>query len=294
MSNSRGHIEMVAAMLLMGTVGYFVIESKMDPHSVVFFRCLFGATFLAIYCSIFGLFKNTGIGKHNIVPLLLSGVFLVCNWMMLFASFESASISTSTAVYHVQPFFFALIWAAAYRDPIPLTKIAWMIIAFIGVAMVSDIHLSSLSSDHLPGILLALSAAILWAISAVFVKQIKDVRPHLITLVQLTIGVFMLLPFTNLTMLNTTSYLQWQHLVTLGFVHTCLVYVFMYSAYQKLSTPTIAVLTFIYPAVAILVDYVFYGKALSVIQFLGVSLIMLSSFGASQNIVLPFLSWKKA
>jgi hypothetical protein len=48
-----GVVKMFAAMLLMGTVGYFVIESKQQAHNVVFFRCLFGVVFLSAYSGYF-------------------------------------------------------------------------------------------------------------------------------------------------------------------------------------------------------------------------------------------------
>ena len=37
-----GRLEMIAAMALSGTIGYFVVESGQSVWNVVFFRCLFG------------------------------------------------------------------------------------------------------------------------------------------------------------------------------------------------------------------------------------------------------------
>jgi drug/metabolite transporter (DMT)-like permease len=291
----RGILEMVAAMFLMGTVGYFVVEAKQEAHNVVFFRCLFGTIFLTMYCLFTGLFKNTGLNRKKLFMIVLSGVFLVCNWIMLFASFKSASISTSTVIYHVQPFFFVIIWAAVLRESVPKDKIIWMVVAFIGVTLVANVDQGSFSfsSAYLKGILLALSAAVFWATSAVIVKQLKGVRPHLVALTQLAIGTCILLPFANMENMSSATNVQWGYLVILGGVHSCLTYILMYSAYQKLSTPVIAVLTFLYPVVAILVDFIFYHKSLSPLQFVGVFLIMFSSFAVNQNIPLILRKWIK-
>lgn len=295
MSNSvekRGVIELFSAMLMMGTVGLFVIESGQTSYNVVFYRCLLGVIFLVAYCLYSRKLKWTNLTFKNFIIIVLSGVFLVFNWVMLFASFKTASISTSTTIYHIQPFFFVLIWAAIFRERISLNKIAWMGLAFIGVVLVSNININdfSLSSSYIIGVLLALSAAVFWAISAVIVKFLTGVSPYIITLVQLCVGVVVLLPFSDLSGMAEISITQWSYLFTLGAVHTCLTYILMYSSYQKLTAPVIAVMTFIYPAVAILVDYTFYQQALSTVQILGVLMIMFSSYAVNQNF--SFLSVK--
>ena len=106
MSNSvekRGVIELFSAMLMMGTVGLFVIESGQTSYNVVFYRCLLGVIFLVAYCLYSRKLKWTNLTFKNFIIIVLSGVFLVFNWVMLFASFKTASISTSTTIYHIQP-----------------------------------------------------------------------------------------------------------------------------------------------------------------------------------------------
>jgi drug/metabolite transporter (DMT)-like permease len=289
-SSSYGTLEMITAMILMGTVGYFVVEADQDAHNIVFFRCLFGGVFLALYGIVIGIFKNTELTTKKVFLIVLSGIFLILNWIMLFESFKSASISTSTVVYHTQPFFFVLIGTFILRETISLDKVLWMVLAFIGVFLVANISIkdASLTSIYVVGLLLAILAAIFWAISAMIVKQIKGVKPHLIILIQLIIGALILFPFINTEDISSVTNVQWSYLAILGGVHTCLVYVLMYSSYSKLSTPVIAVLTFIYPTIAILVDFVFYNMYFSILQFVGVFLIMFSSYAVNQNIKFMF------
>lgn len=101
--------------------------------------------------------------------------------MLLFASFKTASISTSTVIYHTQPFFFVLIGATVFREAVSLHKVAWIVLAFVGVVFVADLEPDSLSlaPDQLLGVAFALAAAVLWAVSAMIVKQLKMLKPHL-------------------------------------------------------------------------------------------------------------------
>ena len=282
-----GHLEMVAAMIMMGTVGIFVVESGQTVQNAVFFRCAFGAFFLALYCHARGFFRDANLSFEMLALVALSGVFLVSNWMLLFASFSFASISISTVIYHTQPFFFVLISAAVFREKISPTKLPLLLTAFTGVALVSLVDpgaMSTISPDQLRGALFALAAAILWAVSAIIVKKINGVRPHLIALIQVIVGILVLYPFVSpeLAAINATP-AQWGCLATLGAVHTCLTYILMYSSYKKLSTLAIAVLTFIYPAVAIVADFMLYDFTLTALQWLGVFLILVSSFAVGRN-----------
>ena len=65
-------------------------------------------------------------------------------------------------------------------------------------------------------------------------------------------------------------------------------YILMYSAIQKLPTTSTAALSFIYPAVAILLDLLVYGHRMDMAQIAGVALIFLAAAGVSLN-----WSWRR-
>ncbi|MBB5720603.1 drug/metabolite transporter (DMT)-like permease [Loktanella ponticola] len=285
---TRGTLEMAAAMFLSGTLGFFVVESGQGAYNVVFFRCLFGAGFLFAFCLARGFLRNTGLTRMTLLMTLAGGIAIVANWVLLFSSYAMASISASTAVYHTQPFFLLLIGAVILREAIPRNKITWIVVAFVGVMMVVNIDLSSLSfsSDYVAGLGLALSAAVLYAIATMITKQLKGIRPHVIALIQVSLGAVLLLPFANFGALGAIEGVQWGYLVILGGVHTCLMYILLYSAFQKLPTAVIAVMSFVYPVVAIGVDYIFYDQSLSGSQLAGIGLIMFGSFAVNQNLPL--------
>ena len=129
----RGVFEMATAMILSGTLGYFVVESSQNAYNVVFYRCLFGAVFLALFCFARGYFNNTGLTKNTVLLTILGGISIVFNWVLLFSSYKMASISIATAVYHTQPFFLLLIGAVILREAISSNKILWIFVAFVGV-----------------------------------------------------------------------------------------------------------------------------------------------------------------
>src|SRR5262245_13365486 len=100
----RGSVEMTAAMLISGTIGWFVVMSGEPVATVVFWRCVFGALTLIAICAALGLIKPGIISLRSFIVAVLGGVAIVLNWLLLFASYAHASIAISTTVYNTQPF----------------------------------------------------------------------------------------------------------------------------------------------------------------------------------------------
>jgi len=283
-TETKGAIELTLAMVLSGTLGVFVVESGASPFNVVFFRCLFGTAALGLYCLVRGFFKNHGFTPKKLGLAALGGAFIVFNWAFLFESYETTSISVATVVYHTQPFYVMLLGALLFRDKLTAAKFGWLGVAFIGLILVAGVSASDLTgsgdSAYLKGLGFALLAALFYGISTVVTKRVTGVRPHLVALVQVVLGIFLLLPFTDLGDMKGTG-ADWGWLVGLGLIHTCVMYVLMYSSYQKLPTPKIAVLAFVYPAVAMLMDWAVYGHSVSLLQALGIPLIVAASLGSN-------------
>ncbi|MFF0446481.1 DMT family transporter [Streptomyces sp. NPDC004609] len=266
-----GTVQLTLAMVLSGTLGVFVVESTASPSNVVFFRCVFGAIALAGYAAARGYFKDHGLTPAKLVLAALGGVFIVFNWVFLFEAYESSSISLATVVYHTQPFFLVLLGAVVLRERLTGSQLGWLAAAFAGLVLVSGVRPGDAGSPA--GIGLALLAALFYAASTLITKRVTGVRPHLIALVQVLVGIPLLLPFTDLAGTRGLG-AGWVWLVGLGFIHTGLMYVLMYASYQKLPTAKIAVLVFTYPAVAMVADWAVYGHHIGVVQALGLPLIV--------------------
>ncbi|MCX4818584.1 DMT family transporter [Streptomyces sp. NBC_01142] len=271
---NRGALELTLAMVLSGTLGIFVVESGASPFNVVFFRCLFGATALGAYALARGYFTDHGFTPRKLALAALGGVFIVFNWAFLFKAYEATSISLATVVYHTQPFYVVLLGALLFRERLTASKLGWLAVAFAGLLLVSGVSISNPGS--LAGLGFALLAALFWAISTVITKRVSGVRPHLVALVQVLIGIPLLLPFADFAAASGLGS-GWAWLAGLGLIHTGLMYVLLYASYQKLPTAKIAVLAFTYPAVAMVADWAVYGHRISLVQALGVPLIVLAS-----------------
>lgn len=279
---TRGTVEMSSAMLVSGTIGWFVVASGQPVMQVVFWRCAFGAATLLLICAALGFLRRDIITLRQFAIAALGGVAIVANWLLLFASYSRASISIATAVYNTQPFMLVALGALFMRERLTLSKVAWLCLAFLGVLLIVQArpNASYVGTDYFAGISMALGAAACYAVAAITTKMLKGVPPHLIALIQVTIGVIMLAPLGSLTALPTGAH-AWGMLATVGVVHTGLMYILLYGAIQKLPTNLIGALSFIYPIVAIVVDLIAFGHKLHAIQLAGAAAILLSAAGTT-------------
>ena len=93
----RGSIEMAAAMLISGTIGWFVLVSGQSVENVVFWRCAFGAVALSIICGALGYLKPGIVTRRQLGIAVLGGFAIVSNWLLLFAAYPKSSISIPAA-----------------------------------------------------------------------------------------------------------------------------------------------------------------------------------------------------
>jgi drug/metabolite transporter (DMT)-like permease len=280
----RGSWEMVAAMLISGTIGWFVLVSGVSVVEVVFWRCVIGALTLLVVCGLLGYLRLDLLSYTKLGLAMLSGVAIVGNWLLLFESYARASISISTAVYNVQPFMLVMLAAVFLGEKITVQKLAWLSVAFVGMLAIVTAHGSQQNTgdDYLVGVALALGAAFLYAIAALIIKRLKEVPPHLMALIQVTTGALLLAPLMQWHNLSA-SMDAWAALLTLGVVHTGLMYVLLYGAIQKLPTAITGALSFIYPIAAIFVDWIAFGHRLGWMQWLGVAAILIAAAGLQRG-----------
>ncbi|EMW1016613.1 DMT family transporter [Serratia marcescens] len=278
-TKTRGAVQMILAMTLSGTVGWPVLVLGQPPATVVFWRCAFGALAMLATCAALGQLKQGAINRRQLAFAILGGIALVLNWTLLFAAYQHASIAVATVTYHVQPFMLVALGALLFGEKLTADRLGWLLLAFAGMVLIVAGRQNGGSGDgYLLGVALALGAALMYAIAAAIVKQLAALPPQLIVLIQLTVGTLALAPFAGLAT-PPAAPLDWLLLATLGLVHTGLMSTLLYGAIQKIPTPLVGALSFIYPAVAIVVDWAVFGHRLSLLQLLGTLAILGAAAG---------------
>ncbi|MCP2260087.1 Threonine/homoserine efflux transporter RhtA [Streptoalloteichus tenebrarius] len=268
-------------MVLSGTIGVAVTESGAAPFTVAFARCLVGGLLLVLWCAARGWLRpgRLPLGGHDLGLAALGAVLLVGNWVLLFAAYGRASLSVATVVYHTQPFLLLGLAVAVLGERVARRDLGFGAVAFCGVALIA-LGGQGVGGGRvgLDGVAMALGAALLYAGWALVAKRQAHVRPEVLAAVQCCVGAVLLAPtllFAPLPPLGA----GWGWLALLGVVHTALMYVLMFASIGRLSTATVAVLSFLYPAVALVFDVVLYGHRVGVAEGAGMVAVLAAAVG---------------
>ncbi len=280
---TQGIFGLISAQAILGTLGVSVIESGVDSVSVVFYRCAIGGVLLALYCYWRRDLLNIGkLPTKTIGLALLSGALMVANWVLFFEGIQRTSITIATIAFHVQPFFVVLLGAVFFKERLRPVTFLWISVAFAGLALATGIAFDGggMSDSMIAGLACTLLAAMLYALVTLIAKGLTAMKSHQLTLIQCVFGSALLVVILPMSPTDVAAN-QWTWLFVIGAIHTGAVYMLLYSALPKLSTPIIAVLLFVYPASAVIVDALVYQTAISLLQAVGLGLIIISSLGVT-------------
>lgn len=271
----------ILAMLMLSTLGVYVQEAGLDPVTTVFFRCAIGAVALALYCAWKGMFARANMPPRALKLAAFSGLLMVVNWVAFFEAIRRIGIATATIVFHVQPFMVLLLGALVLRERLAANKLAWVALGFGGLALACGVRFDEpMDANYLLGIASTLTGALAYAGVTLTTKSMRGTPPHLTALVHCLTGALLLGAFSTIPA-GGLSAAQWGWLATLGLVPTAIAYVMIYGATPRMETAAIAVLTFVYPASAVLVDFAVYGHLIGAGQVTGFALIVLASLGVN-------------
>jgi len=265
---------MVAGGVLLGTLGVFVQEAAQDPLTTVWFRCAFGALALAAWAAATGRLGELRLDRRGLLIALGSGSLTVLNWSLFFTAIERTSIAVATVVFHVQPFWVMALAAWWLHEPVSRRQWAATALALVGLTLAMGIFghgAMALEPSYLWGVAMCLGGSLTYAVVTLVARSAGTVSPLAMAWWQCLAGTVLTLPWMLWHGLPPLG-ASWAWLVGLGVVHTGLAYVLLFAGMAGLAAGRIAVLQFVYPITAVIVDWAVYGRALDRVQLLGVGL----------------------
>ena len=288
----RGVALMVAGGLLLGTIGVFVEEAAQHPLTTVWFRCVFGGVALLLWGAASGRLHELRLRGRALAAALAAGVLMIANWALFFAAIERTSIAVATVVFHVQPLWVIALGAWWLRERVTRWQLGAALLALAGLTLATGLVDGAahgpasgdvLNSGYTIGLLMCLGGSLSYAAVTFIAKWAKDsATSFALAWWQCAVGTVALAWWPALHGWPAWG-ASWAWLAGLGVIHTGLAYVVLYAGMARLSTSRIALLQFVYPAAAVLVDWLAYGRVLSALQLVGVGLMAVALLGVRQQ-----------
>ncbi|MBL8356068.1 DMT family transporter [Delftia deserti] len=271
---TRGQWLMIAGGVLLGTVGVFVQEAGQHPLVTVLFRCAFGALALLAWGLATGRMRELRVGGRSWAVVVATGVLMVLNWALFFAAIPLTSIGVATIVFHIQPVWIMLFGTLVLREAVAPRQVAAMLAALLGLVLTTGLlggDAAAWGPDHVSGLLMCLAGSLCYAAVTILAKTEKVVTPFALAWWQCAVGTVLLL-WVPLVHGWPQAPSSWAWLAGLGVLHTGLAYAILFAGMARLTLGRIAVLQYVYPLTAIVLDWVVYGRALGAVQLAGVGL----------------------
>ncbi|WP_102272577.1 DMT family transporter [Cytobacillus massiliigabonensis] len=266
------------SMAIFGSIGLFSIKTGLPSIELVFVRCVCASILLGIIWGFHSLkTKNqikTAIPRREYILALLCGVFLVINWVFFFRSFEVMPITVAVSIYHLAPVIVLLLGTIIFKEKITGLGLLFFFICFLGTLLVGGIHQQSSIAEFLSnGVLWAFAAAFFYALTSITGKGIQILSPLATTVIQTTLGIILLFPLVEWSNFQHLTFENWLYILVTGFIHTGFVFYLFFSGLRELKAHTIAILVFIDPIVAILLDVLILDYRPDIFQLIGILLV---------------------
>ncbi len=271
--NMKEKISMILSMAIFGTIGIFVNYIGLPSGVIAAFRGITGAIVILLVMLLTGRKVDLKSVKNKLPVLLASGVAIGFNWILLFEAYRFTGIPVATVCYYTAPIIVVIASTFVFKEKLKAKQIMCVIVALIGVALVSGVFRSD--SSKITGVLCGLGAAVLYASVMIMNKFMGKVESYERTVIQLASAGLVVLPYALFTMgditFNPKSVML---LIVVGVVHTGFAYLLYFGAIKKLKSQTVAILSYIDPASAIILSSIVFVQLPTVYEFIGVVLIM--------------------
>ena len=297
MTTQRAHhglTLMISGGVLLGTVGVPLQEAGQHSLTAVWFRCLFGCITLSIVLIVSDRLSDLKLHGRRLSIVTVSSLLMLLVWWLFFEAIQRTSITLATLVFHLQPFIVMALGAWWFGDRVKPIQWAAAGMAIIGLALVSEVVPSlaghtEVTTDGWIGLLMCLVGAFCYALVVMLNKIVQtdhkffstesknSQQPNPIILVwwQCAVGILVLFWWPVQHGLPSSSR-AWAWLLALGIINTGLAYVLINAGISRLRSGSIALLQFVYPLTAVIIEGMVYGRVLDCLQYIGFGLMIIA------------------
>ena len=280
-------LQLTASMLVFSSIGIFVKYIPMPSSVIAFARGLIGMIFLLLVVLVTKNKLSSQNIKNNLLVLILSGAAIGFNWILLFEAYNYTTVATATLSYYLAPFFVMLASPFFLKEKLTLKQFICLIGALVGMVFVSGIVKNGIPElAEIKGVLFGLGAAILYATVIVLNKKLGEISAYEKTIMQLGMAAIVVLPYIFITEDLTSIAFTTKSVILLlvvGVVHTGIAYAFYFNSMKDLKAQTVAIFSYIDPAVAILLSAFLLKEEMDIYGIIGAVLILGSAFVSEMN-----------
>ena len=281
----------IVSSILWGTAllyTQYVLDNGMESKDMVSLKMLFGFITILIYI----LIKDKGLFKIDKRGIYYSAIIgFICHALynlFMFRAVEKTSISTTVTLLYTSPIFVMIISKIFFKEKITKNKILSLIACVIGCYLtVTGGNLKSLDLN-IGGILYGLASGLCYGTMTIINKAIVDDYEE-VTILIYTFGFAFLfsLAFSNPLAVFQIEFnpLVYIFIIMLGVLSTAVSYLFYIKGlFLGVESSKAAIMATLEVPVSIIGSVIIFNQKLSILEIIGVVLVLLSVLTINRNI----------
>ncbi len=270
-------IKVILSMAIFGTIGIFRHYVPFSSGFLAMTRGIAGAVFLYLFCMTGARKQKVNVTGSARWLIPLTGIMIGFNWILLFEAYRYTTVATATLCYYTEPILVMLAAPFTVHEKLSRKKIICVLLAILGVVLISGLIGSEGESTQAIGVFLGLGAAVLYAASILLNKKLCDIPAETRTIRELFSAGVILIPYVLLTERGMTlpaDAVSWILLIVICIIHTSLPYFLYFSALNNLPAQSVAIMSYIDPILAVVLSLVILHEPMTLAQAAGSVLLL--------------------
>ncbi|MDX6666798.1 MAG: drug/metabolite transporter, family [Solirubrobacteraceae bacterium] len=259
--HTTGSLLIAGSALSWGVIPVMVRELTLPALTIVFFRVALSAAAVAAILAVTGR-RDLLRPPAATVPAL--GLVLAVHWGLYFSAIKETSVASAVLITYAAPIFIALIAPALLRERVPPLTIAALAVSLGGIAAISLAGGHGGDAVRPLGVVLALGAAVSYAVLIVLIKRwAAAIDPLTVVVYQDATAAAVLSPALLFTSFGGLDAVGVGYLLALGVLLTGVVGALYIAALRWVPATTAGILAYMEPVSAALVAAALLGQRLT-------------------------------
>jgi len=273
----RARLLFAFSMVMFGTIPLFVRHIGLSSGEQAFCRAFLATVLIGIYMIVTKTKIDFRRFRKEIPLLMVTGMIMGFNWVLLFQAYRYTTVSVATLSYSFAQVIVMVACPLLFKEKLTWRQIVCFIMSTVGLFLVIGVGDLSSGSSHLKGVLFGLTGALCYATVILVNKFIKGVDGIPRAFLQLAAAAMILLPYVLSTSglnLNLLDMGGWACLLTLGLIHTGVLYCIYFSTLKEIPGHKAAIFSYLEPLGAMIISVSFLDEKMTLLQVVGGMMIL--------------------
>ena len=245
-------IELNIAVLLISTSGVLGRYISMPPPITIWWRCLFAAILLGVFCWYKKIDLNISTSR-DWKTIIISGLFFGAHWVTYFYALQLSNVAIGMLSLFTYPVITVLLEPIFFKSKLNIKHVLLGIIVLIGIYFLTPEF--TLENNYTKGVLFGLLSSIFYALRNILLKKkIAHYHGSMLMFYQMVIVTLVLWPTFFFFEMNPRTN-DWGALIILALVTTAIGHTLFVMSFKKFSISTASIISSIQPIYATILGF---------------------------------------